>query len=113
MAATWRDSPNATRAWPSSSRSSVAHTLPAVVDTPNVYPDLSGSGVDRGMIDSAVQALGARRLLWACDLTMETGLAKLRALEVIGLTADELQAVRWTNAARLFPPNSFPRCDAA
>ena len=36
-----------------------------------------------------------------------------RALEVIGLTADELQAVRWTNAARLFPPNSFPRCDAA
>ena len=29
-----------------------AHTLPAVVDTPNVYPDLSGSGVDRGMIDA-------------------------------------------------------------
>ena len=26
-----------------------AHTLPAVVDTPNIYPDLSGSGVDRGI----------------------------------------------------------------
>ena len=90
-----------------------AHTLPAVVDTPNVYPDLSGSGVDRGMIDAAVAALGARRLLWACDLTMETGLAKLRALEVIGLSAEDLQAVRWRNAARLFPANTFSRCDAA
>ena len=87
-----------------------AHTLPAVVDTPNVYPDLSGSGVDRGMIDAALHVLGAQRLLWACDLTMETGLAKLRALEVIGLSADDLRAVRWGNAARLFPAGSFPRC---
>ena len=90
-----------------------AHTLPAVVDTPNVYPDLSGSGVDRGMIDAAIGVLGAARLLWACDLTMETGLAKLRALEVIGLSADDLRAVRWGNAARLFPPGTFPRCTAA
>jgi predicted TIM-barrel fold metal-dependent hydrolase len=87
-----------------------AHTLPAVVDTPNVYPDLSGSGVDRGMIDAALHVLGAQRLLWACDLTMETGLAKLRALEVIGLSADDLRAVRWGNAVRLFPAGSFPRC---
>ena len=90
-----------------------AHTLPAVVDTPNVYPDLSGSGVDRGMLDAAVHALGASRLLWACDLTMETGLAKLRALEVIGLSADDLRDVRWGNAARLFPSGTFPRCAAA
>jgi hypothetical protein len=90
-----------------------AHTLPAVVDTTNVYPDLSGSGVDRGMLDAALHALGARRLLWACDLTMETGLAKLRALEVIGLTPDDMRAVRWENAARLFPGGSFPRCIVA
>jgi len=90
-----------------------AHTLPAVVDTPNIYPDLSGSGVDRGMIDAALGALGAERLLWACDLTMETGLAKLRALEVIGMSADDLRAVRWANAARLFPSGTFPRCAAA
>ena len=90
-----------------------AHTLPAVADTPNVYPDLSGSGVDRGMIDAALHALGARRLLWACDLTMETGLAKLRALEVIGLADEDLRAVRWGNAARLFPRGTFARCEAA
>jgi uncharacterized protein len=85
-----------------------AHTFPAIVDTPNVYPDLSGSGVDRGMLDGAVAALGARRLLWACDLTMETGLAKLKALDHLGLSGDDIADIRWRNAARLFPPNAFP-----
>jgi predicted TIM-barrel fold metal-dependent hydrolase len=85
-----------------------AHTFPAVVDAPNVYPDLSGSGVDRGMLDDAVAALGASRLLWACDLTMETGLAKLRALEVIGLSEVALADIRWRNAVRLFPRGAFP-----
>ena len=89
-----------------------AHTLPAVREVPNIYPDLSGSGVDRGMLDAALDALGAQRLLWACDLTMETGLAKLRALEVIGLSAADMADIRWRNAARLFPAGSFPRCDA-
>jgi predicted TIM-barrel fold metal-dependent hydrolase len=88
-----------------------AHTLPAVRDIPNVFPDLSGSGVDRGMIDAALETLGAQRLLWACDLTMETGLAKLRALEVIGLSEDDMADVRWRNAVRLFPAGAFPRCE--
>jgi uncharacterized protein len=87
-----------------------AHTLPAVRDVSNIHPDLSGSGVDRGMIDAALAALGPRRLLWACDLTMETGLAKLRALEVIGLDADDMADIRWRNASRLFGAAAFPRC---
>jgi predicted TIM-barrel fold metal-dependent hydrolase len=90
-----------------------AHTFPAIVDVPNVFPDLSGSGVDRGMLDDAVAALGASRLLWGCDLTMETGLAKLRALEVIGLSADALADIRWRNAVRLFPKGSLPLAEAA
>ncbi|HVX42004.1 MAG TPA: amidohydrolase family protein [Gemmatimonadaceae bacterium] len=89
------------------------HTFPAVVDHPNVLPDLSGSGVDRGMLDAAISALGASRLLWGCDLTMETGLAKLRALDAIELSDDERSAIRWRNAARIFPPGSFPRCTPA
>src|SRR5690242_1136900 len=36
-----------------------AHTFPAVADTPNIFPDLSGSGVDRGMLDDAIASLGA------------------------------------------------------
>jgi uncharacterized protein len=84
------------------------HTFPAVADVPNIFPDLSGSGVDRGMLDEAVAALGPYRLLWGSDLTMETGLAKLRALDVLGLTPQEIEAVRWRNAERVFPNGSFP-----
>ena len=87
-----------------------AHTLPAVRELPNVYPDLSGSGVDRGMLDDALATLGAARLLWACDYTMETGLAKLRALDAVGLDPAQIADIRWRNAARLFPAGAFPRC---
>ena len=88
------------------------HTFPAVVDAPNIHPDLSGSGVDRGMLDDALAALGAQRLLWACDLTIETGLAKLWALDAIGLSAEDMADIRWRNAARIFPDGAFPKCGA-
>ena len=84
------------------------HSYAAVTDLPNVYLDLSGSGVDRGMLDGAVEAVGPERLLWGCDITIETGLAKLRALEVIGLDGSAMSDVRWRNALRIFPAGSFP-----
>ena len=85
-----------------------AHTFHALKDSPNILADLSGSGVDRGMLDDAIKALGARRLLWGSDVTMCTGLAKLRALETTGLlSADDMQDIRWRNAARIFRPGSF------
>jgi len=84
------------------------HTFPAVAELPNVHLDLSGSGVDRGMLDAALAAVGPHRLLWACDVTMCTGLAKLRALDHVGLDAEAMADVRWRNAARLFPAGSFP-----
>lgn len=84
------------------------HTFPAVDDLANVYLDLSGSGVDRGMLDDALLAVGAERLIWGCDITMETGLAKLRALEVIGIPEHDMAAIRWRNAVRIFPVGSLP-----
>lgn len=84
------------------------HTFAVVRDVPNLYLDLSGSGVDRGMLDGALEAVGPGRLLWGADLTLETGLAKLWALVELGLSADELASVRWKNAQRIFPPGSFP-----
>lgn len=84
-----------------------AHTFPAVRDVPNVVMDLSGSGIDRGMMDEAVRWVGAKRLLWAADLTLCTALTKLRALEVMGLSADEIADIRWRNATRIFPAGSF------
>jgi len=86
-----------------------AHTFQAVRDVPNIFPDLSGSGVDRGMLDSAIGALGPRRLLWGTDLTMETGLAKLRALDVTGLLSpDDVECIKWKNAVRVFGEGRLP-----
>ena len=89
-----------------------AHTNPAVRDLPNVMLDLSGSGADRGMLDEALAAVGARRLVWGADLTLCTGLAKLRALDVIGLSASDMADIRWRNAVRMFPAGSFPGLSA-
>lgn len=84
------------------------HTFAAVRERDNVFLDISGSGTDRGMLDEALAAVGPSRLLWGCDVTMETGLAKLRALEAIGLTSSELSDIRWRTACRIFPRGSFP-----
>jgi uncharacterized protein len=87
------------------------HTFAAVRDVPNVYLDLSGSGVDRGMLDDAAAAVGARRLLWGADLTLCTGLAKLWALDTIGLSAEDREDIRWRNATRIFPAGAFEGFD--
>ncbi len=79
-----------------------AHSLRALVGAPNVWVDLSGSGVDRGMLELCLECVGAGRLLWGSDLTMDTGIAKLRALEAMGLRNDEMEAVRWKNAEKIF-----------
>lgn len=79
-----------------------AHTHVAIADVPNIVVDLSGSGVDRGMLDATLGAIGPERMLWACDVTMETGLAKLRALEVTGLEPGKIEWVTWKNAVRIF-----------
>ena len=83
------------------------HSLRAVRGVPNVFVDLSGSGVDGGMLEACLAAAGAERLLWGCDLTIDTGWAKLRHLEHL-LPAADLEAVRWRNAARIFPAGAFP-----
>jgi predicted TIM-barrel fold metal-dependent hydrolase len=82
------------------------HSLAVVRRVPNVYVDLSGSGVDGGMLEACLAAVGAERLLWGCDLTIDTGWAKLRYLEHLLVPAD-LELVRWRNAARIFPPRAF------
>ncbi len=82
------------------------HSLHAVRELDNVYLDLSGSGVDGDMLEACLVAVGAERLLWGADITLDTGWAKLRYLEKL-LSADQLEAVRWRNAARIFPRGSF------
>jgi predicted TIM-barrel fold metal-dependent hydrolase len=82
------------------------HSLHVVRDVPNVYVDLSGSGVDGGMLEACIDSVGVSRLLWGGDITMDTGWAKLRYLESL-LSASDIAQVRWKNAARIFPPGAF------
>src|SRR5688500_17605545 len=84
-----------------------AHTFPAVRDLPNIYLDLSGSGVDRGMLDDALAAVGPSRLLWGCDLTLVTARAAPPALAILGLAAHQLVGICWRHAPRIFPPGSL------
>ncbi|HSB54474.1 MAG TPA: amidohydrolase family protein, partial [Gemmatimonadales bacterium] len=82
------------------------HSLRVLRDHPNVMIDLSGSGVDGGMLEACLDAVGAGRLLWGADATLCTGWAKLRYLEKL-LPGPELELVRWKNAARIFPAGAF------
>lgn len=78
------------------------HSLKAVREVSNVFVDLSGSGVDGGMLEACVDAVGPNRLLWGADITLCTGWAKLRYLTHL-LPARELEMVTWRNAATIFP----------
>lgn len=84
-----------------------AHALRVARGVPNLWIDLSGSGLDTGMLEQAIDAVGAGRLLWGTDLTMDTGWAKLRALETLGLTTNEVDAIRFANAQAIFPAGTF------
>lgn len=82
------------------------HSLRAVRDLPNVYVDLSGSGVDGGMLEACLAAVGASRLLWGCDLTIDTGWAKLQFLRRL-MSPETVDDIAWRNAARIFPAAAF------
>lgn len=85
-----------------------SHSLRAVAPVPNVVIDLSGSGVDAGMLEAVVDAVGVSRMVWGCDLTIDTGLAKARYLECMGLSSGQVEAVTGGNARRIFPEGAFP-----
>ncbi|HEV8196773.1 MAG TPA: amidohydrolase family protein, partial [Gemmatimonadales bacterium] len=82
------------------------HSLHAVRGVANVYVDLSGSGVDGGMLESCLDAVGPGRMLWGADITLDTGLAKLRYLTWL-LSTEQIERIRWRNAAGIFPRDSF------
>ena len=57
-------------------------TIKALRGQPTVYLDTSGSVVDEGMIEMAHRVLGARRLLFACDMSMTAGVGKVRGARI-------------------------------
>ena len=57
-------------------------TIKALRGAPTAYLDTSGSVVDEGMIEMAVEVLGPDRLLFACDMSMTAGVGKLRGARI-------------------------------
>lgn len=84
-----------------------SHSLRAAREVPNVWIDLSGSGVDVGMLESAIESVGTSRLVWGTDITMDTGWAKIRYLQTLGLSRDDLDRVEFGNALKLFPKGAL------
>lgn len=63
-------------------------------DCPNVYVDTSGSGVNDRMIERCIRELGAERLLFGTDMTMEGGVGKVLSAD---LTDSQRQDIFWRN----------------
>ena len=57
-------------------------TIKTLAEAPNVYLDTSGSVPDEGIIEYAVQHLGAGRLLFATDMTMEGSVGRLAGAQI-------------------------------
>lgn len=64
----------------------------------SVYVDTSGSVIDMGMIEKAVKYLGAERLLFATDLSMEEGVGKILDAKI---SNDERRLIFGDNMSRI------------
>jgi predicted TIM-barrel fold metal-dependent hydrolase len=83
------------------------HSLRAVAGLPNVFVDLSGSGVDVGMLECTLETVGVERMVWGADITIDTGWAKLRYLQTLGLSDSDLERITSGNAKSIFPKGTF------
>ena len=106
MAPISRGSPRGIRRRVSSLRTSAAAATTCTPSPPcatcrTSIPDLSGSGVDRGMLDAAVDALGAERLLWGSrpdDVHRTRQAARARRDRVSSATTSSASAGRTRRA---------------
>ena len=74
-------------------------TLRAMRDaSPNAFIDISGSNLDSGQVEMAIEELGVERVLFATDGTIEGCVGKVAGSH---LSATEKELVNWKNAARI------------
>ncbi len=73
-------------------------TIKEAAGAPTLYADTSGSVVDAGLIELAVEMLGADRLLFACDGSLSAGIGKLRGAHI---SEEDRAKILGTNFLRL------------
>jgi len=69
-------------------------SIKALKNVPNVYVDTSGSVVDEGIVEMCVKYLGAERVLFGTDLSMEAGVGKILGAD---LTEEQRELIFWKN----------------
>ncbi|MBT3379830.1 MAG: amidohydrolase [Lentisphaerae bacterium] len=75
----------------------------AVVGLPNVYVDFSGTYGERGMVDYAVEHLGADHVIFGSDMPGSDIYHNLGKVYGANLTEDQRDLVLWKNAERVLP----------
>ena len=65
-------------------------TIKAMRNDPGVYLDTSGSVIDEGIIEMAVDVLGTQRLLFGCDMSMTAGVGKIRGASLDAQAKQEI-----------------------
>ncbi len=73
----------------------------AVEDVPNVLSDVSGSVIDRGQIEYAVERLGAERVIYGSDAPYCDYLATIAKIETADISDETKHLIFSGNAARV------------
>ncbi len=76
------------------------YSIKAVKDIKNISLDISGSVIDCGMMEMCLKEIGPKRILFATDLTISTGIAKFRHMK---LNKTERDLIAYKNAESLKP----------
>ncbi len=70
-------------------------SIKALREAPSVYLDTSGSIIDAGMIEMCARELGAERLLFGTDMTMEGGVGKMLAADLTQTQKEKICYRNW------------------
>lgn len=77
--------------------------LAAVAACPNLHVDTSGGDPEAGLVEAAVAALGARRVLYGSDAPIRHFAVSLAKVQDADLPDAVKRDLLWNNAARLLP----------
>ena len=67
--------------------------LKALRNSPSIYLDTSGSVVDEGTMEKAVEILGADRLLFACDVSFTASVGRMRSANLSQADKDKIYSL--------------------
>ena len=64
--------------------------IKALRNAPTIYLDTSGSVADDGVVEMAVDVLGAERLLFACDMSFTASVGRMRSADLSPAAKDKI-----------------------